>query len=56
MLATARERIEKLVKEGKTEEEVVAAQPLADLDAKWAANEEVARNFTKMVYNSFRRS
>ncbi|MGP0092924.1 MAG: MBL fold metallo-hydrolase [Xanthobacteraceae bacterium] len=56
MLATARERIEKLFKEGKTEEEVVAAKPLADLDAKWAANEEVARNFTKMVYNSFRRS
>jgi cyclase len=56
MLATARERIEKLFKEGKTEEEVVAAKPLADLDAKWAPTEEIARNFTKMVYNSFRRS
>jgi cyclase len=56
MLVTARERIEKLFKEGKTEEEVVAAKPLADLDAKWATDEEVARNFTRMVYNSFRRS
>jgi cyclase len=56
MLVTARDRIEKLVNEGKSEEEVIAAKPLADLDAKWAATEEVARNFTKMVYNSFKRS
>ena len=56
MLVTARDRIEKLVKEGKSEAEVVAARPLADLDAKWAANEEAAKNFTRMVYNSFKRS
>jgi cyclase len=36
MVKTARERIEKLVKEGKTEEQVVAAKPLADLDKTWA--------------------
>jgi cyclase len=56
MLVTALDRIEKLVNEGKSEAEVVAAKPLADLDAKWAATEEIARNFTKMVYNSFKRS
>jgi cyclase len=56
MLVTARDRIEKLVNEGKTEAEVIAAKPLADLDAKWAETETVARNFTKMVYNSFKRS
>jgi glyoxylase-like metal-dependent hydrolase (beta-lactamase superfamily II) len=56
MLVTARDRIEKLFNEGKTEDEVIAAKPLADLDAKWAATEEVAKNFTKMVYNSFKRS
>jgi len=56
MLVTARDRIEKLVNEGKTEQEVVAARPLADLDAKWATNEEVAKNFTRMVYNSYKRS
>jgi len=56
MLVTARDRIEKLVNEGKTEEEVIAAKPLADLDATWAATEQVAKNFTKMVYNSFKRS
>jgi glyoxylase-like metal-dependent hydrolase (beta-lactamase superfamily II) len=56
MLKIARERVEKLVKEGKTEAEVVASRPLSDLDAKWAANDEAAVNFLKMVYNSFKRS
>ena len=56
MLVTARDRIEKLVNEGKSEAEVVAAKPLADLDAKWAASEGAAVAFTRMVYNSFKRS
>jgi cyclase len=56
MLETSRERIEKLFNEGKTEQEVLAAKPLADLDAKWAANEQQAQNWTRMVYNSFKRS
>src|SRR6267143_320148 len=53
MLVTARDRIEKLFNAGRSEQEVIEAKPLADLDAKWAANEEAARNFAKMVYNSF---
>ena len=56
MVKTARERIEKLVKEGKTEEQVVAAKPLADLDKTWADDDKAAENFTKQVYNSFNRS
>jgi cyclase len=56
MLVTARERIEKLVNEGKSQAEVVAAKPLADLDAKWGASEAAATAFTRMVYNSFKRS
>jgi cyclase len=56
MLVTSRDRIQKLVREGKTEQEVLAAKPLADLDAKWAANPEQAQNWTRMVYNSFKRS
>jgi glyoxylase-like metal-dependent hydrolase (beta-lactamase superfamily II) len=56
MVKTARERVEKLVREGKTEAEVVAAKPLADLDKTWAANEQAADNFVKQVYNSFNRS
>src|SRR6266404_5189777 len=56
MLVTSRERIEKFFNEGKSEQEVLAAKPLADLDAKWAANEQQAQNWTRMVYNSFKRS
>ena len=56
MVKTARERIEKLVKEGKTEAEVVAAKPLADLDKTWADNQQAADNFVKQVYHSFSRS
>ena len=53
MLKAARDRVEKLFREGKSEAEVIAARPLKDLDAKWAASEEQAVAFTKMVYNSF---
>jgi glyoxylase-like metal-dependent hydrolase (beta-lactamase superfamily II) len=56
MLVTSRDRIQKLVREGKTEQEVLAANPLADLNTKWAANDEQAKNWTRMVYNSFKRS
>jgi cyclase len=56
MVKTARERVEKLLNEGKSEAEVVAAKPLADLDKTWAANDQAADNFVKQVYNSFKRS
>jgi cyclase len=56
MVKTARDRVEKLVKEGKSEAEVVAAKPLADLDKTWAANDQPAANFVKQVYHSFSRS
>jgi cyclase len=58
MLVTARDRIRKLRDEGKSEQEVVAAKPLADLDAKWAsrANPQGAINFVRNVYNSFTRA
>jgi glyoxylase-like metal-dependent hydrolase (beta-lactamase superfamily II) len=50
MLKTARERVEKLFSEGKSEADVIAARPLRDLDAKWAASDEAAVAF------SFKRS
>ena len=56
MVKTARERVEKLFNEGKTEAEVVALRPLKDLDATWADNDQAAINFLKQVYNSFQRS
>jgi glyoxylase-like metal-dependent hydrolase (beta-lactamase superfamily II) len=52
MLVTARDRMEKLVKEGKSEDDVVAARPFADLDAKWAPTELASKNFVRVVYHS----
>ncbi|HKS19945.1 MAG TPA: MBL fold metallo-hydrolase [Bradyrhizobium sp.] len=52
MLVTARDRMEKLVKEGKSEDDVVAARPFADLDAKWAPTELAGKNFIQVVYHS----
>jgi hypothetical protein len=31
-------------------------RPLKELDAKWSSSEQQAVGFTKMVYNSFKRS
>ena len=52
MLITARDRMAKLVKDGKSEEDVLAAKPFADLDAKWAPTELASRNFVRVVYQS----
>lgn len=56
MLVVAHERVEKLFNDGKSEEDVLAARPLKDLDEKWAANDTAALAFLKMVYNSYKRS
>jgi cyclase len=52
MLMTARDRMTKLVKDGKSEDDVVAAKPFADLDAKWAPTELASKNFIRVVYHS----
>jgi glyoxylase-like metal-dependent hydrolase (beta-lactamase superfamily II) len=56
MVKEAREKVENLIKEGKTEAEVIAMKPLADLDKTWAENDQAAANMVKWVYNSFTRS
>lgn len=56
MLITSRDRIGKLFDEGKTEAEVLALNPLADLNEKWAPNNPaLAAAHTRNVYNSFKR-
>lgn len=52
MLVTARDRMARLVKEGKSEDDVVAAKPFADLDKKWAPTELASTNFIRVVYHS----
>jgi cyclase len=56
MAKLVRERVEKLYREGKTEAEVLSANPLQDLNGAWAADDQAAKNFLKQVYNSFQRS
>ena len=55
MLVTSHDRIKKLYDEGKSEAEVVAAKPLADLDATWGNNAGHAQGHTRNVYQSFNR-
>jgi glyoxylase-like metal-dependent hydrolase (beta-lactamase superfamily II) len=55
MLVTSHDRIKKLFDEGKSEEDVVALKPFADLDATWANNPQHAATHTRNVYHSFER-
>jgi hypothetical protein len=56
MLVICRDRVQKLFDDGKTEQEVIDAKPLADLDATWSGgNAELALMHLRNVYNSFRR-
>ena len=50
MLATARDRVAPLVKAGKTLEQVMAAKPLAELDAKWGQGFLKADTFVSILY------
>jgi cyclase len=56
MLITARDRIAKLIKAGKSEGEAVAAKPLADFDARIGANEQQSTNFVRVIYNSLKKT
>jgi len=52
MLVTARDRMDRLVKEGKSEQDVIALKPFADLDKKWAPTELAGTNFIRVVWHS----
>jgi len=56
MLIASRDRIKPLFDAGKSEAEVLALDPLKDLNEKWAANnQKLGINHTKNVYHSFER-
>ena len=52
MLVDVRERVSKLKAAGKSEDEVVAAKPNADYDAKLRLDERAIGNFVRVVYRS----
>jgi glyoxylase-like metal-dependent hydrolase (beta-lactamase superfamily II) len=54
MLVTARDRMAKLIAEGKSLDEVYALKPYADLDATLATSEQMAKNFMRVVYSSLK--
>jgi glyoxylase-like metal-dependent hydrolase (beta-lactamase superfamily II) len=51
MLAEARDKIEPLVRAGKTVVEAIAAGPLAGLDARWGKGSFNRSHFTQFVYS-----
>jgi cyclase len=53
-LIEARDRVAKLIKQGKSEQDAVAAHVFADWDAKLNANDQASANFTRVVYNSLK--
>jgi glyoxylase-like metal-dependent hydrolase (beta-lactamase superfamily II) len=53
-LVEARDRVAKLIKAGKSEQEAVAGHVFADWDAKVNANEQASANFTRVLYNSLK--
>jgi glyoxylase-like metal-dependent hydrolase (beta-lactamase superfamily II) len=55
MLVDARNRMAKLVKAGKTEDEVVAAKPFADYDTKLGVTPQQSTNFIRVVYHSLKK-
>jgi hypothetical protein len=50
MLVAIREKVAVLKKQGKSRDEVVAAKPTADYDAKWGGFVVKGDFFTKLVY------
>jgi cyclase len=53
-LVTARDDIQKMITAGKSEDETVAAKPLAVLDAKVQSTPEASANFIRLVYRSLK--
>jgi len=54
MMVTVRDRVEKLKKSGRAVKDVVAAKPIADLDATWAKGFMPADMFVELVYNTLK--
>ena len=54
MLVAARERMAKLIAEGRSEDEILAAKPYADFDAKVGASDQASQNFMRVVYRSLK--
>jgi cyclase len=54
MLVTARDRVARLVADGTSLDEAVAAKPFAEIGAKIGANEEQNADFVRVIYRSLK--
>ncbi len=54
VLATARDRVAGLIAKGQSEDQAVAAAPLADLDVKVGATPQASANFVRLIYRSLK--
>ena len=54
LLVTTRDRMAKLIAEGKSLDDVYAAKPFADLDSKVGGAEGPAKNYIRAVYMSLK--
>jgi cyclase len=55
MLLAVRDRVQELINEGRTEDEVVAARPTRDFDATWGADSMEPERFVRLVYQGMTR-
>jgi uncharacterized protein YjiS (DUF1127 family) len=54
MLVDARDRMAKLIADGKSEADVIAARPFADYDGKLGVTGDASQNFIRVVYHSLK--
>lgn len=54
MIVTVRDRIQKLVNDGRTENEIVAQHPTSDLDAQWGQGRVRAEDFIHEIYGALK--
>ena len=55
MLIQARDRMNKLIAQGKSEQEIIAARPYADYDARIGVDQQASTNFIRVVYASLKK-
>lgn len=55
MLLAVRDRVQEMINEGRTEDEVVAARPTRDFDATWSTGSMEPERFVRLVYQGMMR-
>jgi glyoxylase-like metal-dependent hydrolase (beta-lactamase superfamily II) len=52
MLTTVRDRVARLIREGRSQDQAVAANPTASFDSDWETSEAGTERFVRLVYRS----